>query len=76
MSISVLTNVPLAVNTPSSTTKSDDVPVIIGASSAPVIVTVTTCSTDSPSAVVSVTVNVSVSSSPPSKTWAVSLFRS
>ena len=58
-SASVVANEPVAVSVPSSATAPELVPVMTGASSDPVTVTVTVSLTDSPSAVVDVTVNVS-----------------
>ena len=59
-SVSVVANEPVAVSAPSSATAPEVVPVMTGVSSDPVTVTVTVSLTDSPSAVVEVTVNVSL----------------
>ncbi len=66
-STSLVDSVPVVARTPSSATAPEEVPVITGASSDPVTVTVTDCVSLSPWAGVAVRGTVSVANSPPGR---------
>jgi hypothetical protein len=72
-SASVEVRVPVVLRVTSSSTAPELVPVIIGASSVPSTVMVTVWVTDSPSVVVAVTVNVSLTESVPDRDCAAAL---